>query len=1342
VADHEALLKLLEWRMGLAGPDADPPDSREIRDWLWLSAQLDGVQLPWQYTNKVRTTKASEEDQPSHPDTTHASTPASSQDPRPEVRAPAPPDPHLATPFPPDPPAPEAAADPVARLLADNLLPDDAEVAEALQRRQRGVPLRVRQLALLPYPLQILQALRPLLRRRPHPHWRVLDEERSAAKSAEMGLAWPVFRPRRVPMVALRLVLDGGLSMAVWEPLAQELQRVLASSQAFHRVDLQRLTPPHLPTHQPATGANDGTTVILLLSDTAGRHWWDGSILPWLQTMANQQPLVVLHTLPLRYWESTALQRAPALTLKNCEPLAANNRYQPLLPLRDPWDDPGSTDSLPPAGGTCLPVISLDRRELGPWAALVMGEAWARCAGRVLPVAEPQLLGRDEQPTPATTEINDEEAERLWQEFAQRASPEARELMLSMAASLFLTLPVLRLLQAVVAPQAFAPQPLAEVLVSGLVRRLPGQETVAATPDRLQFELVPALRRLLEPRLSPQRRRQVLAAVTDLLERHWDRQGSGSSFRALLLGPKEVLERDQPDLFHIANVTAAMLDQLPGRQFRELASQLRGRKPVAPAPVWPASMVFSDLEYESAQLLPIPESEAISFGTARYLEQELRLINYETASLTRVVKLNNRGKTRPSALDVFTDREELIAAFERNLAHKKPEEHRVLVFYGDGGIGKTTLLQKLEQLHRQRCPQALMGRLDLAGADTTPPDLLLYRLRRLFPTIPFPSFSLALAEYGRRFHPEQVYGSDRKELLQGAGPYADVLAGGLEVLGQLSGVGLAVSTMKAAATAQRQLSDWVQRRAEPWLQRSQSLSEEQMLAQLPLQWAKDFRQALSSQLDQGWDDAITYNGPLPMIALDTYETLWHSGMGKSGRRREPRERWLVDLVSELPEVLWVIGGRDRLSWEEGYDQAWSEACEQHLIGQLSDEDARSFLAKRGIKEPAIVEKILDKAAGVPFYLELETQLYDKTPADERTPEVFGGSQQGQIDRLLTSPVASERATLMLIPTVEIHRSKATAWAFHESLQRDVRSPGATVEAAVPLSLTFVEIPAGIFLMGSPPEEPERLDDEGPQHEVKLASFFMSQTPITQAQWREVAQWQERPGERWERELDPEPSFFQPRRNPKARSFDDARFSLLKGETDSEQRPVENVNWLDAIEFCSRLSQRTGRTYTLPSEAQWEYACRAGTTTAFHFGATIMPELANYNGNYVYAEGSKGEYRKQTTPVGIFPANAWGLHEMHGNVLEWCLDPWHDSYKGAPADGTAWLNTAESNNKQTIEKGNKSDSEQQQKLLRGGSWYDDPRNCRSASRDHYRPDNASVDVGFRVVCLPQGPSLNS
>jgi formylglycine-generating enzyme required for sulfatase activity len=287
-----------------------------------------------------------------------------------------------------------------------------------------------------------------------------------------------------------------------------------------------------------------------------------------------------------------------------------------------------------------------------------------------------------------------------------------------------------------------------------------------------------------------------------------------------------------------------------------------------------------------------------------------------------------------------------------------------------------------------------------------------------------------------------------------------------------------------------------------------------------------------------------------------------------------------------------------------------------------------------------------------------------------------------------------------------------------------------------LELAMLLIPAGSFEMGSPPQEQERADREGPQHRVELGQFLLGRTPITQGQWRQVAQWQPLPAERWGRELDPEPSFFQPRRNPKARDFSDSRFSLLKGETDSDQRPVDNVSWLEAIEFCSRLSQRTGRHYTLPSEAQWEYACRAGTTTAFHFGATITPELANYDGTITYADGPKGEYRKQTTPVGMFPANAWGLQDMHGNVWEWCFDDWHDSYEGAPADGSAWLNSAEPNNKATTKNGNNSDSEPQPRLLRGGSWGGHPADCRSAFRLNIHPGYRYDSLGFRVCCLPQ------
>jgi formylglycine-generating enzyme required for sulfatase activity len=265
-------------------------------------------------------------------------------------------------------------------------------------------------------------------------------------------------------------------------------------------------------------------------------------------------------------------------------------------------------------------------------------------------------------------------------------------------------------------------------------------------------------------------------------------------------------------------------------------------------------------------------------------------------------------------------------------------------------------------------------------------------------------------------------------------------------------------------------------------------------------------------------------------------------------------------------------------------------------------------------------------------------------------------------------------------------------------------------------------------MGSPAQEPDREDDEGPLHLVQLEGFFMGQTPITQAQWREVAGWQPRDGESWGRELQLNPSYFQA-----GYGENGGNARLLAGELNTDQRPVEQVSWEDAIEFCNRLSQRTGRQYSLPSEAQWEYACRAGSITPFHFGGTIIPELANFNGDYTYGDGPKGEYRRQTTPVGMFPANAWGLHDMHGNAWEWCLDQWHASYEGAPADGSAWVD-ADVNNTDV-----KKDDDHADRLLRGGSWDYRPGSCRSAYRYHRRPGYVGNNVGLRVVCLPQGCS---
>jgi formylglycine-generating enzyme required for sulfatase activity len=245
-----------------------------------------------------------------------------------------------------------------------------------------------------------------------------------------------------------------------------------------------------------------------------------------------------------------------------------------------------------------------------------------------------------------------------------------------------------------------------------------------------------------------------------------------------------------------------------------------------------------------------------------------------------------------------------------------------------------------------------------------------------------------------------------------------------------------------------------------------------------------------------------------------------------------------------------------------------------------------------------------------------------------------------------------------------------------------------------MGLDMVLIPAGRFEMGSPEDELERQNDEGPQHTVTVPAFFMGRTPITQAQWRKVAKF------------------------PKVKIELKEKPSRFKGDN----RPVEQVSWDDATEFCVRLSRHTQREYRLPSEAEWEYACRAGTTTAFHFGETISTDLAIYCGTReeygAYGRGEKGIYREKTTDVGSFPPNQFGLHDMHGNVWEWCMDDWHDNYQGAPNDGSAWLKNAETTSR---------------KVFRGGSWYYIPWHCRSAMRYNHSRVNRADFIGFRVIC---------
>lgn len=259
---------------------------------------------------------------------------------------------------------------------------------------------------------------------------------------------------------------------------------------------------------------------------------------------------------------------------------------------------------------------------------------------------------------------------------------------------------------------------------------------------------------------------------------------------------------------------------------------------------------------------------------------------------------------------------------------------------------------------------------------------------------------------------------------------------------------------------------------------------------------------------------------------------------------------------------------------------------------------------------------------------------------------------------------------------EIKRSRHQSWYLEENLGNEI-------------VLEMVWIPGGTFQMGSP--EGEGNNWEKPQHQVKVQPFFMGKYPVTQAQWRAIASLP-----KVNRYLNPEPSRFR-----------------------GDKRPVERVSWYGAVEFCERLSKKTGREYRLPSEAEWEYACRAGTTTPFHFGSKITREVVNCKRNLGMAFMSLfgiGE----TTEVGSFKvANAFGLYDMHGNVCERCADTWHDNYVGTPDDGSAWTEGGDYN----------------RSPLRGGSWCGNPRDCRSAFRSDVIRERGPFNsvIGFRVVC---------
>ena len=345
-------------------------------------------------------------------------------------------------------------------------------------------------------------------------------------------------------------------------------------------------------------------------------------------------------------------------------------------------------------------------------------------------------------------------------------------------------------------------------------------------------------------------------------------------------------------------------------------------------------------------------------------------------------------------------------------------------------------------------------------------------------------------------------------------------------------------------------------------------------------------------------------------------------------------------------------------------------------------------------------------AQTPWELSSLTGDFSFTLASTTGPGVFDADAQRLAEE--RQRVAAERRRLEAERQLlaEQRRLAEERQRQEEAARRGEKEPGRRFRDC-PDCPELVVVPAGWFMMGSPAGEERRDDDEGPQHRVEIAEpFAVGVHEVTRGEfarfvratghamgnscwfWDNKAEkWVEGSGRTW--------------RNP--------------GFEQTDRHPVVCVNWEDAQSYVSWLSGETGQSYRLLSESEWEYVARAGTTSPFHTGATISPEQANYDGNYTYGSGRKGVYRGRTAPVGSFAPNAFGLHDVHGNVWEWTQDCWSENYGGAPRDGGAW------------ERGDCS-----RRVARGGSWFSEPRYLRSADRIRSTTGNRDDDLGFRIV----------
>ena len=1205
-----------------------------------------------------------------------------------------------------------------------------------------GAPLAIPDSPSLRRSLDILRAIRPLIRLVPSAEATYLDVPATVKAIAETEIWALKLRTVLEPWLELALVVDATPSMVIWQRTILNLRRVLAQSGVFRDVRLwslealdciedipdsseQKITqrlcirsgfgtatasqPPCRP--QELLDPN-GRRLILVVSDCIDPRWDAQPIRNLLQVWANRGAIGLVQVLPEWLWSRTGLSqvtKGQMVGTRPGQPSQSLTFVRRKRPLRSQPD------------GVKVPVMTLEPDVTNRWSQMVAGKSSISSPGLVFSSVSVQELSFDtefdsqesEEPTPQ---------ERLAQ-FRAYSSPIARQLAGLLAACPEVNLPVVRMVQAALLPESQQVH-VAEVLLGGLFKSQ--TDITAYTPaDRVQYVFHDGVKPLVQETISPKKAFNALSA--------WVMRRFGyalEDFRAYLTDAQS--EEIQP-------FAGLMLDVLnrQSSQNVELIERIKELSDVGKTDE-------VDKSNEGVNQSDFPELEVLSFTTAQLVEAEsetwyppLQTEEYMVATIAlETVPEYKEALRAAQAIQDESSRTEALIALAANFPEAYRETLSAVLAIQDEYCRTEALIALASNLPADLYGETLSAVLAIQDEYCRAQGLI--ALAANFPEAYREALSAVLAiqdEYSRTEAlialapnlPADLYQevlsatqaiadeSYRSKALIALAPnlpadlYREVLSAVLAIQDEYSRTQalIALAPNLPADLYGETLSAVLAIQDESY--RSKALIA--LAANLPEELYPEALNAVLAIQDESYRarvlSALVENLPQKLypealnaaqaIADESYRSralialaanlppeLYREVLSATQAIADEsyRSRALIALVANLPQELYpealnavqdiaykYYGVETLIALAANFPEAYREALS--VAQAIQDESSRS-------------KALIALAANLPEELYKETLRAAQAIQDEYyRAQVLSALAANFPQELTDRTVILEPFNFKVGYLVKsgdrwvVQKSEGQAYRYVEQIDENV-------------ALEMVGIAGGEFTMGSPDEELERYDNEGPQHLVTVPDFYMGRYPVTQAQWRVVAAMSQ-----VERELAPDPS-----------------------NSKGDDRPVECVSWEDAIEFCVRLSNYTNRQYRLPTESEWEYACRAGTTTPFHFGETISIELANYNGNYTYANGVKGESPEETTPVENFDlANVCGLSDMHGNVREWCEDYWHDDYRGAPEDGSAWL----------------TDNPEPPRVNRGGSYFTYPRDCRSACRFNYFPDEHFNNLGFRVSC---------